>query len=364
MLKKLFITTLLMLPSFLCGGCFDQQIFENTAIIIYAGAEKSDTPGKLLFSVAAAENEGKDGSLRILTVKDELLESAVSVLNTQSPDPLRSGKLQNILFSEELARDGISAVSDANHLDASNRFLADYVVVKGSPKEMLKVTEALEKRNNSYGYLETLLENAADAGLCPNTLHQEFDIYFETEGIDPVLPLMSYDTERETVTVEGTALFHEDRYVGSLTAEESRYLSMMQSSADIISVEMKNLQNSGRDLTLNLIEGFDRSNIDIINGQLHITFKLNTHSYFTVNNWAEISGASRRDIEDEIESTLEQRCTEVYQKLQAHNCDPIGITAKVRAYYNDFYQTHDMSEVYQNANVTFQIHNTLTNQKN
>lgn len=364
MRKKLRTVAAFMLPLFFCCGCFDQQIFENTAIIIYAGAEKSDTPGKLLFSIAAAENEEKDGSLRILTREDVLLESAVATLNMESPDPLRSGKLQNILFSEDLARDGISAVSDANHLDASNRFLADYVVVEGSPKEMLEVTETLEKRNGSYGYLETMLENAANAGLCPNTLHQEFDIYFETEGIDPVLPLVSYDTEKETVTVEGTALFHEDRYVGNLTVEESRYLSMMQSSADIISVKMQNLQNSGRDLTLNIIEGFDRSYIDIINDRLFITVKLNTHSYFTVNNWAEISQASRREIEEEIESTLEQRCTEVYQKLQAHNCDPLGITAKVRAYYNDFYQTHDMTDVYQNAIVNFQIHNTLTNQKN
>lgn len=362
MKKGFFIAAMLLLPMALCSGCFDQQIFENTAILIYAGAENSDTEGELLFTVAAAENEGKDGSLRILSEKDVLLESAVATLNAKSPDPLRSGKLQNILFSEELAKDGISAVSDANHLDASNRFLADYVVVQGSPGEMLKVIEALEKQNRSYGYLETLLENAADAGLCPNTLHQEFDIYFETEGIDPVLPLVSYDTEKETVSVEGTALFHGDRYVGRLTVEESRYLSMLQSSADIISVKIEALPDRERELTLNLIEGFDRSAIRICGGRLHITVKLNTHSYFTVNDWAEISGASPGELESHIEATLERRCTEVYQKLLDAGCDPLGITAKVRAYENDFYQSHDADELYRNATVTVEVQNTLTNQ--
>lgn len=363
MIKKFLSALFATLPLFLFCGCFDQQIFENTAIILYAGAETTEEEGTFLFSVAAAENEGKDGSLLILSQKDELLESAISSMNDASSDPLRSGKLQDILFSEELAAKGISNVSDANHLDASNRFLADYVVVQGSPKEMLKVVETMEKKNKSYGYLEQLLENASDAGLCPNTLHQEFDIYFQTEGIDPILPLMSYNKENETIKVEGTALFHEDRHVGSLSVAESRYLSILMSSADIISVKMKDIHEEGRDLTLNLIEGFRHADIDIINGELYITFKIRTRSYFTVSDWAEISQTSRKAIESEIEKKLEHRCTEVYQKLQDCGCDPTGITAKVRAKHNDFYNSQDMEEVFANAHVTFDINNTLINQK-
>lgn len=363
MLKKTLLFLFSGLPLFLFCGCFDQQIFENTAIILYAGAETAEEDGTFLFSIAAAESEGKDGSLLILSQKDELLESAIASMNNASANPLRSGKLQDILFSEELARKGIANVSDADHLDASNRFLADYVVVQGSPKEMLKVVEAMEKKNKAYGYLEQLLENASDAGLCPNTLHQEFDIYFQTEGIDPILPLMSYDKENNTIKVKGTALFHEDRYVGSLSASESRYLSILMSSADIISVKMKDIHKEGHDLTLNLMEGFRHSDIDIVNNELYITFKIRTRSYFTVSDWAEISQTSRKTIESEIEKKLEYRCTEVYKKLQDCGCDPTGITAKVRAKYNDFYKTHDMEEIFANAHVTFDINNTLINQK-
>ncbi|MBQ4092301.1 MAG: Ger(x)C family spore germination protein [Firmicutes bacterium] len=363
MKKKILAIVLSVLPMIFFCGCFDQQIFENTAIILYAGAETTDKDDTFLFSIAAAESEGKDGSLLILSKEDELLESAISSMNDASANPLRSGKLQDILFSEELAKKGIANVSDANHLDASNRFLADYVVVQGSPKEMLQVVESLEKKNKSYGYLEQLLENASDAGLCPNTLHQEFDIYFQTEGIDPILPLMSYNKENETIKVEGTALFHEDRYVGALSAAESRYLSILMSSADIISVKMKDIHKEGHDLTLNIIEGFRHADIDIINNELYITFKIRTRSYFTVSDWAEISQTSRKTIESELEKKLEHRCTEIYQKLQECGCDPTGITAKVRAKYNDFYNSHNMEEVFANAHVTFDINNTLINQK-
>ncbi|MBQ1251825.1 MAG: hypothetical protein IIY02_02805, partial [Firmicutes bacterium] len=329
----------------------------------YAGAELSDEEGKHLFTIAAAESEGKDGSLLILSKKDELLESAISSMNSESADPLRSGKLQDILFSEELAKQGISGISNANHLDPTNRFLADYVVVQGSPKEMLKIVETMEKKNKSYGYLEQLLENSSEAGLCPNTLHQEFDIYFHTEGIDPILPLMSYDKENETVKVEGTALFRDDRCVGTLSTAESRYLSILMSSAEIVSVKMKDLHKEGHDLTLNIIEGFRRAETEIVDDELYITFKIRTRSYFSVNDWAEISDASRQTIESEIEQKLENRCAEVYQKLQACGCDPTGITAKVRAKHNDFYHSHNMAEVFANAHVTFDIHNTLINQK-
>ena len=363
MIKKIITLILTCCPLFFLCGCFDQQIFENTAIIIYAGAETTDEPDQLLFSIAAAESDGKDGSLLILSKKDELLESAIAGMNRESSNPLRSGKIQDILFSEELAKKGITTVSDVNHLDPANRFLADYVVVQGSPKEMLKVLEVMEKKNNSYGYLEQLLENASDAGLCPNTLHQEFDIYFQTEGIDPILPLVSYDKEKEYIKIEGTALFRDDKMVDSLSIAESRYLSIIMSSADIISVKMDDLHKEGHDLTLNIIEGFRHADVEIINDELYVTFHIRTRSYFSVGNWAEISEASRNDIETEIENKLEHRCLEVYKILQESGCDPTGVTAKVRGKFNEFYRSHDMNEVFTNAHVTFDINNTLVNQK-
>ncbi len=52
MRKKAISLLLLFALSLLCGGCYDRQIFENTAVIIYAGAEKG-SGGKIHYSFAA-----------------------------------------------------------------------------------------------------------------------------------------------------------------------------------------------------------------------------------------------------------------------------------------------------------------------
>ena len=363
MLRKIALAMLLFFSLLFLTGCYDQQIFENTAIIIYAGAETGDN-GKLLFSFAAAEATEKDGSLLILSKKDDLMEHAIASLNDASSDPLKSGKIQNMIFSEELAREGLMRVKDANHLEPSNRFLADYAIVEGSPKTLLNILESREKKNRSYGYLEELLENAANAGLCPNTLHHEFNIDFQTEGIDPILPLLRYDEEKNLVTVKGTALFQDDRCVETLNTAESCYLSMLTSSAKAIAVKLQNIQAEGEECTLNITKCSRKTDLDIINDQLYITIHLKMKSYFTVSNWAEISHSSRNQIEQDTKKELEKHCTETFQKIQASGSDPLGIRAKTRGYYNDFYKSHDMDQVYKDAVVRIDIENTIINQHN
>ena len=363
MKKRILAAVLPLLAALFLGGCYDQQIFENTAIILYAGAESGENGG-LLFSFAAAEATEKDGSLLILSREDQLMEHAIASLNSASGDPLKAGKIQNMLFSEELAQKGIMQVKDANHLETSNRFLADYAIVEGSPKTLLKVLESKEKKNRSYGYLEELLENAANAGLCPNTLHHEFNIDFQTEGKDPILPLLRYDEEKKIIAVKGTALFSEDRCVETLDTAESCYLSILTASAKNIAVKLSNIQAEAEECTLNITECSRKTDLDIINDRLCITIRLKMKSYFTVSNWAELSHTSRNQIEKDTEKAMEKQCTEVFQKMQASGSDPLGIGAKTRGYYNDFYKTHDMDRVYKYAVVRVEIQNTILNQNN
>lgn len=206
------------------------------------------------------------------------------------------------------------------------------------------------------------MENAANAGLCPNTLHHEFNIDFQTEGVDPILPLLKYNEEKKHITVGGTALFKEDRYVEKLDTDESRYLSIITSSAKNIAVKLKNIHTEGEECTLNISECSDRPRIDLIDGQLYITVDLKIGSFFTVSNWAEISHSSRKQIERETERELEKHCTEVFKKIQASGSDPLGIKAMTRGHFNNFYNNNDMDRVYKDAVVKINVNNTILNQ--
>lgn len=360
-MKKLFIFLSLGVIIFF-SGCYDQQVFENTAIIIYAGAESS-TDNRILFSFGATENEDRKGKLRILSKRDKLMENAIATLNANTEDPLREGKIQHILFSEEFAEKGISKVPDTNRLEASNRFLADYVITEGSPKELMKVLQTKELKSNAYGYLGELLENAASAGLCPNTLYHEFNIDLNTEGIDPILPLITYNSKKETITVKGTALFDEDRMTGILNTVESRYLSLLTASAENVTVKIPNLTSETKDIALHICDMNEKTKVNVKNDTVYITLNLRLTSFFNAGDWATLSDKSKSSITKKTEKTVARRCEKIFHDLQKCNADPFAVEASLRGYHNEFYQTHNGKEAYRNAIVKVIVHNHILNQK-
>ena len=364
MLKKFVVFCCCGFLIFIGCGCYDQQIFENTAIILCAGAESGEN-GKILFSFAAAENENKKGQLELVSMEDTLMAGAIAALNAEVEDPLKAGKIQNLIFSEELAQKGMMLVRDDNRLEESNRFLTDYAITEGSPKKLFKVLEKKEKTSSAYGYLGDLLKNSAEAGLCPNVLQHEFNIDLQTEGIDPVLPLLTYNEEKNTIHILGTALFHKDRYVEKLNTTESRYFSLLLHSARNITIKLNDFHPQGGDVTLNVTDSSMKVKLDTKGDQLYITFDVKSKSYFDASDWAELEqNTNKKSIERKIDAKLEKACTDVVQKIQSAGSDPFGITAGLRGYHNDFYTAHDMDQVYQNAIIKINVHNKLINQKN
>ncbi|MGI5873123.1 MAG: Ger(x)C family spore germination protein [Bacillota bacterium] len=362
MRKKAISLLLLFALSLLCGGCYDRQIFENTAVIIYAGAEKG-SGGKILYSFAAAENNNEK-NLLVISEENDLMESAVADLTASTENPLRAGKIQNLIFSEELAKEGILNVRDANRLEVTNRFLADYAVVKGSPLTLLKILENMNSGSGVYCYLDKMLENGANAGVCPNTLRHEFNIDFETKGIDPILPLLVCDEEQNEIRIAGTALFTDDRCTGTLTKNESRFLSLMAASAETISVEMNGLRSANDKTTMNIVKCGRKIEIETAGDEVFITLRLKLRSNFDISDWTEISDTAQGDINKKIERDLEQRCETVFQKIQSTGCDPFGVEARLRAYHPDFFSTHDAKEAYKNGKIKIEIRNRIINQKN
>ena len=364
MKKILFpgILVLLLIPAFLCGGCYDVQFFENTAVIIYAGADKG-SGDQLALSFAVAESEASGQILTLLRTEAPLMASAITKLNAENEDILRAGKIQNLIFSEELAKEGILKLKDGNSVSEANRFMADYAITKGTAAELFTVLQKKEAENGSYGYFGELLSNAAAAGLCPDTRLHEFNIDVAAEGIDPMLPLVDYDTEAETVSVIGTALLQNDRMVTALDTEDSRYLALLSGSGKHTVLPLMGIQPETGYLSLHITKSKNKIKLQTKGDRLKICFALTVDGHFDVGDWAEIKPQYKKTAVAELEKQIGNRCMEVLSKLQAAPSDPFGVASKLRGYHNQFYRTHDFTEVYQNAAVEVTVNMRLLNQK-
>lgn len=351
-----------LIAAVLCSGCYDRQIFENTAVIIYAGADKG-SGDNLNLSFAVAESEAQGQVLTLLQTESPLLSTAISKLNAENEEILRAGKIQNLIFSADLAKAGILTLKDGNRVAEANRFMADYVVTEGTAAELFKVLQKKEAENGSYGYLGELLANAAAAGLCPDTRLHEFNINVAAEGIDPLLPLVTYDTEANTVTVIGTAVFQKDRMVDSLGGEKSRYLALLTASGKHFVLQTEQIRSQAKYTPLHITGSKPKIKTEISSDRLKIHANIKVNGYFNVSDWAEINTAGKKKAVAAIEKQLGNRCKEVLLQLQTAGSDPFGIASKLRGYHNEFYKTHDFADVYRNAEIEVTVKMKLLNRE-
>lgn len=290
------------------------------------------------------------------------MESAVADLTAETENPLRAGKIQNLLFSEELAKGGLLKIRDSNRINVANRYLADYAIVKGSPLTFLKILNDADIGSNRYCYLDKALSNGADAGICPNTLKHEFNIDFETEGIDPILPLLSYNERKKTVAIEGTALFNGDRLVGSFNREQSRYLSLLSSSAESIDLDIMNLREKDDHVMMNVISSKHKIKIFPTGKDIVIQIKIKLKSRFDISDWQEIlEERNQNEVERFIEKSVAQKCGAVLTALQECGCDPLGVGASLRGFHPETLSRTDPKTAYRRGVIRIEVENRIIN---
>ena len=163
-------------------------------------------------------------------------------------------------------------------------------------------------------------------------------------GIDGVLPLLDVDYSGDTPLpyVCGTALFKDTVMVGSLTADETKYLLMAKekvSNAVYTTDTHSFLINRGR------------SNMKYKDGKIIFTVKLELSLIEGENTG---NDALKRIVTDDMEKGI----SSLTDKLKELNCDPIGIGRCIKRtdpeYWAEIYPAQ-WSEIYAELEIDTQI---------
>ena len=145
-MKKIIGILLSVMISTILSGCWDQRIYEEIGFILQLGVESSEDSGHMLVTYTAPIIDVKgEEMVEILPTKAGILRQGRENVRRISPRNLEAGKVQQVLFSEEIARKGIHNTFEVLQRDPSNPALAWVVVVEGSPSELIEKASKFEE---------------------------------------------------------------------------------------------------------------------------------------------------------------------------------------------------------------------------
>ena len=333
---KPFIILLVFVSSVLTG-CVRTKVLDDLNLDSAIGYDYVDKEIIQATVVVPIYNPDKSISSETFTEVSSLSKEILVKIDSKSSKTVETGKLELVLFSSELAGQGIFELVDNFQRDPNVSTNLSLAVVDGEVKEMLTTPFNNEDTGR---YISKIIEQNTNLGLIPKRdLHQYMFDYYST-GKDPYLPLLKL--EKDQVEVSGIALFDKDKFVGQIGFSELFVFTVLAESSENGSYKVRNetyVRNLGSK------RKFLVSN-NKTNPEITITVQLEgiirQHSG---------EKAPHKKLYEKIEKQMEQDVKEqaeiLIKKFQALKVDPLGLGEQVRSRtrnwdekkWNDMYPT-------------------------
>lgn len=303
----------LMIPG--CAPFVENNTIEDIAPVTFWSISKGEK-GKIKMStlVPPLVNEQKS----LLTLEVNLLKQGGKDFNLKYYRELKVGQLRMFLIHEELAKQGI--------IQLINTLLTDYdvsqrmylVIVKGNFDEYIN-RQAKEQENLDY-YLYRMLrhyERKKQGEMTIVNLHEYKNKLFSPFS-DPVLPV--FQVSKDNFTYDGTAFFSNDKLIETVTSTEDQIFQLLDNDHYLKFFPISELDVVIGDLR-------SRVNVDLDKNlsQVTINVKLNGRIEEYQGNKNILNGNELMQLQQEIETELEMKTTDLIKKMQELKVDPLQI---------------------------------------
>lgn len=351
-------------------GCWDAMPFGEISFNLELGVESSkDKKIMVTRSSPVFEERIQDKTETFIVDANSLRESREET-RKMSPNLTAGGKIQHVLFSKELSQKGIGQFLEIFERDPTVPNQAIVVVVNGSPKELLKASEAFKDKPSPGYYMKRLLDNNVKSSHIPVTEVYRFNIDNFSPGMDPIVPMVEMATaDNQAIKVMGSALFSGDKMVGELdTRRTFLILAMMKAmGAGQYGYTVTNPEDDDTNevvMAILLKQPKVKINISIPDKnrapRVEITMKF--AGGIDEYKWNHLSESDIQEkIESRIAEELKKECERVLKYTQKVGSDPIGIGNLVRAKHNSYWKSVDWGDIYKG--IAFKVNVTLNIQQ-
>lgn len=291
----IFIIIIIFICSF--SSSYNSLNLDNLAFVVALGIDKSDTNNiKVTFQFvnppSTSEGSSQDSKIIIDAVDASSITNAINIMNSYLARKLDLSHCKIIVFSEEIAQDGISdhiysIMNDVQVRPSSNIIIsncsANYYIENSNPSLETLVTKYYDTFPNSSKYTGYITN--ATIGAFFNSLVCEYcQGYAILGGIISDNNKSSIDSDiksgasnitgtRKSENI-GTAIFKNDKLIGELNAIETVCLSILTNDVESFLITIPDPKNENSTLDIYMLPGKDmKIDVKIVNGSPYITIK-------------------------------------------------------------------------------------------
>lgn len=321
--KSLLVIMLILMILYAFSASYSYDNIDNLAYVVAMGIDSTEND-KIRVSfqftdTSAFSSDGSSGenSTIINTVEAKSIESATNLLNSYIGKNINLAHCKVIVFSEKVAKDGLSDYIYSLINDSQIRPTSNIVISRCDAKYYMQNSVSQYEKILTKYY--DVFPNSADyTGYISDVTLGDFFNQMQDDTSNPVAILgginkstpteadddntdsnilaneSTIDGERGTENI-GLAVFKEDRLVGELTALESLCHSIIANEVDSFLISIPNPKDtqSSIDLSTNQYKK-TKVNVDVSNGSPYITvdvylfvkvLSIDTHSDYLDDNF-------------------------------------------------------------------------------
>lgn len=345
--SKLLLISLIPLLIVLNIGCWDHRELNTLAIVSSLGIDKAEEPSKIQITaqiikpgeMKAGEGGGGKKPYWNITTTGETVSDTIREFTHESNRKLYLSHNQTLIFSQDIAKEGVKKYVDFFVRESESRALAKILVSKGKANELLDLETELEKipgRNISQLVEESVATSESSA-----VNMQEFLARLMSKTTAPIASVIEVSNQgkQKIARLSGTAVFKTDKLVGYLNKTETRGLLWVINKVKSGIIVVKSPCDEGK-VSLEIIRASSKITPEIKdNNELYIAVHIDEEGNLSDQMSSEDLTILPvwRSLEESQADVIQQEVMAALKKAQELNTDIFGFGDAVHRKYPELW---------------------------
>lgn len=326
-LRILCFAVLLSIFLFSFSGCWSADEINTKAIIMGISVDFAEGGEKYLVTAQIAvpsqlksDSAGSEKAYINVAAEGAGIQATLHEFESSLSRKIYTGHTELIIFSEEVAKSGLSPVLDYFYRSSEARFSVPIIIAEGKAADLLDTKVDLEKMPVSR-ILGILANHGSDVIMSRTTMG---DLLREMVTKNSATTLALFSTIDERPAMNKAALIKGDKMIGSLSIEQQHYELLVNGEYEEGIIVCK--INDDKVVSFRITKCVTEQDLKYENGE----FSADIDIYIT----AQISGVTfggeeytteaRKEIEQILHDFVTDRIMEVLQITKDMNADTVG----------------------------------------
>ncbi|MBH0228624.1 Ger(x)C family spore germination protein [Halobacillus yeomjeoni] len=356
MVKRTFLVFIILT---LLTGCWDEQQFKNTKLILSMGFDKGEDDQIVeTVSIASVEKGGQgpvEENIQVMSTGAMNVTEGRNKIDYTIPQLFDPSKVKVVLIGKELAKNDIYQVLDRFYREPRSNLNATLALADNSAQEVLSFKSDEFERVSKF--IGGILEGAVTSTHSPkDNLQLICEELFEP-GVDFALPIIKEDRENNVLKFDGLALFHGNHYTEKDIAPEDSQLLMLlldkKGKVARMTIKLADEEDGKGNISINVMKEKRDIQLKEKNGELSAVINLSLK--VRIIEYPKNHLSEKKTIEklnEKLSEVITKDAEKIIEQLQEANSDVFSLGRRTHAYHPDFYKKVDWAEYFPTMKIT------------